>query len=93
MRILIFGLSWIFISGKSGKNQSQLRPKTQIFIKRAEMTVISLSTLWWSEILSNRGDYFFLQFSKSLKLRNRAEPPLKSNTIFLVRNPNAQFIC
>jgi hypothetical protein len=41
------------------ENQSQLRPKIQIIIQRAEMMVKSLRTSWRSEILSNRADIFY----------------------------------
>jgi hypothetical protein len=52
------------------------------------MTMKSLRTPWRSEILSNRADFFFLQFGKSLKFCNRAEPPRKSYLTFLVEHPN-----
>jgi hypothetical protein len=38
------------------------------------MRVKSTSTLLRSEILSNRADSFFLQFSRSLKFRSHADP-------------------
>jgi hypothetical protein len=64
------------------KNKSQLRPKTQIFIKRVEMTAKSLKTPWMSEMLSNRAGSFF--FSSAITLH----PPWKSKLIFLVRHSN-----
>jgi hypothetical protein len=56
-------LAWIFFVStyvkNEKKNKSQLRPKIQIFIYKAEITVKSLRTPWGSETLSNRANSFF----------------------------------
>jgi hypothetical protein len=72
------------------KNQSELRPKIQIFIKSGNDDEIFEDSLEvWNLIQS--GWFFFLQFRKSLKFCKRAEPQRKSYLMFLVGHPNTHW--
>jgi hypothetical protein len=105
MKILIFGLSWlwflsvekVFTKMKSHqriwkkmnkKSEPTYTINSSLRTKSENDNVIFEDSLEvWNLIQSDW--FFFLQFSRTLKLCNSAKPPWKSNLMFLLGNPIA----